>query len=136
MKLLAMKCSIVCILALSFCSQRGLPQCIVGYTPQSLWADTPWLDTPYPGQTPPLGIHHLGTHPLWEDTPNWADISPGQTPPTSAQCMLGYSEQAGGTHPTGMHSCFEIISVVVKDRCGSDYHMETFDSEARECFKM
>ena len=29
---------------------------------------------------------------------------PGQTPP--AQCMLGYGQQAGGTHPTGMHSCF------------------------------
>ena len=29
--------------------------------------------------------------------------SPGQTPP--AQCMLGYGQQAGGTHPTGMHSC-------------------------------
>ena len=22
------------------------------------------------------------------------------------QCMLGYGQQAGGTHPTGMHSCF------------------------------
>ena len=28
---------------------------------------------------------------------------PGQTPPV--QCMLGYGQQAGGTHPTGMHSC-------------------------------
>ena len=29
---------------------------------------------------------------------------PADTPP--AQCMLGYSQQAGSTHPTGMHSCF------------------------------
>ena len=34
---------------------------------------------------------------------------PGQTPPSgqtpAAQCMLGYDQQVGGTHPTGMHSC-------------------------------
>ena len=33
--------------------------------------------------------------------------SPRQTPPWSdtppAQCMLGYGQRAGGTHPTGMH---------------------------------
>ena len=28
---------------------------------------------------------------------------PGRQPP--AQCMLGYGQQAGGTHSTGMHSC-------------------------------
>ena len=46
---------------------------------------------PLPGQTPP---------------------PPGQTPPLPsaeihppAQCMLGYGQQAGGMHPTGMHSC-------------------------------
>ena len=33
---------------------------------------------------------------------------PGQTHPradTPVQCMLGYGQQAGGTHPTGMQSC-------------------------------
>ena len=33
---------------------------------------------------------------------------PGQTHPhgqTLLQCMLGYGPQAGGTHPTDMHSC-------------------------------
>ena len=35
------------------------------------------------------------------------------TPP--AQCMLGYDQQAGGTHPTGMHSCLtKLVSVVVQ----------------------
>ena len=29
--------------------------------------------------------------------------TPWQTPPV--QCMLGYGQQAGGMHPTGMHSC-------------------------------
>ena len=34
---------------------------------------------------------------------------PGQTPPPgrhpSVQCIVGFGQQAGGTHPTGMHSC-------------------------------
>ena len=29
---------------------------------------------------------------------------PGRHPP--AQCVLGYGQQVGGMHPTGMHSCF------------------------------
>ena len=37
-------------------------------------------------------------------TPPDADTPQADTPP--AQCMLGYGQQAGGTHPTGMHSCF------------------------------
>ena len=27
--------------------------------------------------------------------------------PLPVQCMLGYGQQAGGTHPTGMHSCYQ-----------------------------
>ena len=48
------------------------------------------------------GIHTLGPE---ADTP-WADPpgTRGRHPP--AQCMLGYGQQAGGTHPTGMHSHF------------------------------
>ena len=55
------------------------------------------------GESAPLhaGIHHTllptHTHTLGRHTP------PGQRPP--AQCMLGYSQQAGGVHPTGMQSC-------------------------------
>ena len=40
------------------------------------------------------------------DTPSCSDTPPGQTPPRQtppAQCMLGYGQQAGGTHRTGMH---------------------------------
>ena len=40
----------------------------------------------------------------------WAGTLPGRyrspragTPPN--QCMLGYGQQAGGTHPTGMQTC-------------------------------
>ena len=42
-----------------------------------------------------------------EDTP-MGRHPPRQTPPT--QCMLGYGQQAGGTHPTGMYSCFELFN--------------------------
>ena len=42
-----------------------------------------------------VGIHNpLGRHPPLVDTPLGRH-----------QCMLGYGQQAGGTHPTGMHSC-------------------------------
>ena len=40
-----------------------------------------------------------GIHTLWADT----------STPSPAQCMLGYGQQAGGTHPTGMHSCSSIF---------------------------
>ena len=58
-----------------------------------------------PRQTPPapLGRHPslLGRHPSPE------------------QCMLGYGQQAGGTHPTGMHSylIFMLISGPQHRRC-------------------
>ena len=59
--------------------------------------------------TPP----HLGRHPLLllsrhpqADTTPWED-TPCIHPPV--QCMLGYDQQAGGTHPTGMRSCIHIF---------------------------
>ena len=87
------------------------------------WADTPWADTAQgrhpPGQTPSLGRADtpLGRHPPRADTP-WADTPLGRHPLSSAcwdthtptQCMLGYGQQAGGTHPTGMHFCFLNLS--------------------------
>ena len=58
---------------------------------------------------PPPGRH---LHSPWADTrPVHARIHPLPSacwdihPPV--QCMLGYGQQAGGTHPTGMHSCIE-----------------------------
>ena len=51
-----------------------------------------------PGQTPP-GQNPPGQIP--RQTP-WADIPP-------VQCMLGYGQQVGGMHPTGMHSCYSGI---------------------------
>ena len=52
-----------------------------------------------------------GCLPPRPDTLPWADTLPlgrhlpGRHSPLPAQCMLGYGQQAVGTHPTGMHSC-------------------------------
>ena len=76
------------------------------------WAN-PRADTLSPGQTPP-----------WADTPP----TPGQTPPLSSAGIhthppslvdtTGYGQQAGGTHPTGMHSCFILL---IQNTCKLGY---------------
>ena len=85
------------------------------------WADTPWADTPCPVHA---GIHTPLPSACW-DTPLpsacwdthtplpsacWKHTHPlpsacWDTTPSPVQCMLGYGQQAGGMHPTGMHSC-------------------------------
>ena len=67
--------------------------------------------TPRPEQTPPRADTPREDPPEQTDTP-WADTPPpwaDTNPPV--QCMLGYGQQAGGMHPTGMHSCFGILSL-------------------------
>ena len=62
-------------------------------------------------------VHRGVCLPLLENTPTQAD-TPWQTPSPLAdnpqadtappgQCMLGYGQQVGGTHPTGLHTCCE-----------------------------
>ena len=46
-------------------------------------------------------------HCLLGYTPRPEADPPGRHPPV--QCMLGCGQQAGGTHPTRMHSCFAIV---------------------------
>ena len=79
-----------------------------------------------PGQAPPLGrcppagtLTHRQAQPSWTGTPRqvhppgrhtpWQVHPPGRTPwsvtPPGPQCMVGYGQQVGGTHPTGMHTC-------------------------------
>ena len=66
---------------------------------------SPWTGTPTPRQVNPLGrytprqVYPPGqVHPPWQVHPYGHLHFP-------RQCMLGYGQQAGGTHPTGMHSC-------------------------------
>ena len=48
--------------------------------------------------TPQAGTPHLGRYTPWQVHP-------------LGQCMLGYSQQVGGTHPSGMHSCFNLLKI-------------------------
>ena len=98
---------------------------VILFTGGSTWAGTPWqvhcLGRYTPQQVPPRQVHppgrynpaqqvqppQAGTLP-WQ-VPPWAGTPPDRYPPRQVQppqkCMLGYGQQAGGTHPTGMHSC-------------------------------
>ena len=70
-------------------------------TPQS--RHTPWEQTPPQEQTPPGS----DTPSPREQTPSRSDTSPPpeQTPPPRRACWEIRSTR-GGTHPTGMRSCF------------------------------
>ena len=86
----------------SFCSwgQGGLPNPLPGFGRPPLWMQTPlspWMHIPLGWADPPVGqTHPHADTPLDADPLDWAD------PPQ-------YSQQAGGTHPTGMHTCKRII---------------------------
>ena len=59
-----------------------------------------------PGQTPPLADTPLADIPL-------ADTHLGQTPTLSRAPLLPETATAAdGTHPTGMHSCCEIVFII------------------------
>ena len=63
---------------------------------------TPRADTPSGHNTPPghklrLGRHYPWTHPPSGKTPHWAD--------TPVEMTI----EAGGTHPTGMYSCYRKV---------------------------
>ena len=82
----------------SFCSQGGLTQCMLGYTPQTR------------GRHPPNRCRHplqtRGKHPPRNRHPPGADTHP---------CTVHagrYGQQAGGTHPTGMHTCSFSASII------------------------
>ena len=51
-----------------------------------------------PGRYPLAGTPQAGTPSPHRYTPQEVHLPP--------QCMLGYGQEAGSTHPTGMHSCF------------------------------
>ena len=48
---------------------------------------------------------------LPRQTPPKADTLLGIHPPSGRHPLLRMATEAGGTHPTGMHSCFRISSV-------------------------
>ena len=84
-----------------FCPQGGLPQCMLEYQLPLASRHPPWQGKPPARQTPPSKA----------DTPlSKADPLARRPPPPCAVHARRYGQQAGGMHPTGMQSCFKIIS--------------------------
>ena len=51
------------------------------------------------------------------ETPPWADNPLGrQSLPPHTSDIKGYGQQADGTHPTGMHTCFNITPEKVNSK--------------------
>ena len=57
-----------------------------------------------PGQVPLGRYTLLGRYIPRAGTPQWQVHTPPGRYTAPQQCMLGYGQHAGGTHPTGMHS--------------------------------
>ena len=87
------------------------------------WIHPPWEQTPPPppgADTPPWSRHHppppgnrhtppRSDTPQEQTPPPRADTPREQTPPPPAEHAVRYGQRAGGTHPTGMQSCFYFI---------------------------
>ena len=94
----------VCPLGLSVCPQGGGCPIACCNTHPQVQTQTPQWDQRQtaPRQTP---LDPWADTPCDQgQTPHWADT------PHRTQCMLGYDQQAGGMHPTAMHSCSDNIS--------------------------
>ena len=71
--------------------------------------------------------------PLWEQTPLGTDTPQEQTPHRSRHTPLGSrqpprpEQQAGGTHPTGMHTCLHKNPVIPSPWNKASYVMITVD---------
>ena len=82
-----------------------------------------------PGQVPPGQVRPLGRY-----TPQQVHSRAGTPWPGAPlvgtllcrQCMLGYGQQAGGMHPTGMHSCFWGLSLYISMRIGGRLSLLAF----------
>ena len=81
----------------------------------STWAGTPPGRYIPPGRYPPEGTPPVQVHP----------------PPEAVQTGR-YEQQAGGTHPTGMHSCFSFKS---KDGAYLENHHKYMITTSAECRK-
>ena len=90
------------------CFQRCLSVHSRGVYPSIQWGRHPrdQRQTTPPGRHTPPVRHPSGRHPLLSACWDTHTPLPSACWDTPAQCMLGYSQQAGGTHPAGMHSCF------------------------------
>ena len=88
-----------------------LPLVLGGCLPLVLGGGLPLVLGGVSGQTPPTPrqTSSLGRH------PPPAQCMLGCTPPADT---TGYGQQADGTHPTGMHSCFTFAFFINSDKIG------------------
>ena len=64
-------------------------------------------------------VHRGGVPGQVHPHPPWAGTPPRQVHPPEAVHAGRYGQQAGGTHPTGMHSCFHfVVAAVPVANCG------------------
>ena len=108
--------------------QAGTPQQVHPLAGTPSFRYTPWQVHP-PGQVhlggthTPLGRYPPGRYTTQTGTPPGRytpqegtlprQVSPQAVTTLRPQCMLGYGQQAGGMHPTGMHSSFQFESSLV-----------------------
>ena len=89
--------------------QAGSPSFPAGQVPPGRY--TPQAGTT-PQQVPLAGTPPWQAHPLWPGTPppsRYIRTPPSARYPPRAVHAGRYGQQAGGTHPTGMHSCWKIV---------------------------
>ena len=107
---------VICLQA-CVCPQQG--EYLTRYTPQTRYtpreqstplgadtppgADPPGADTP-PEQTSPRTDTPRSRHPSGADTPEQTPLPRGDPP--GAEHAGRYGQRTGGTHPTGMQSCY------------------------------
>ena len=109
----------------SFCSWGGgcLPQCMLGYTPSGPEADTlpprPEEDSFTPEATPTRSRPDTPQTRGRPDTPY--PLEHGSRPPCAVHAGR-YRQQAGGTHPAGMHYCYLFFGIF---EAGHNYNVMT-----------
>ena len=80
--------------------------------------------TSHPPEQTPQSRHPPGAHnPPGADTnPPGAETTPPEQTPTPSEHAVRYGQRAGGTHPTGMQSCLNMLrcdrSVALLDQIG------------------
>ena len=97
-------CFYTCLSGILFTGEGCLPHCMLGYTVGQVHP---------PEQVQPLACTPPAIIPPWSGRSPPGRYTPRQVPPF-AQCMLGYGQQVGITHPTGMQSCFTFVCLCME----------------------
>ena len=78
---------------------------------------------------PPQSRHPPDQTPPWEQTPPQEQTPPGADTPPGTEHAGRYGQRAGGTHPTGMQSCFLFFHNKYLFRTSIDKFKSTFSQK-------